>query len=240
MACVWKHLKAGGTDSEGQTFEFITDYDTLTSMGQELKSSMSSEVLGNLIVPVVEENGGKNDLSIWGHVMQGRVSHVAEILLSLVSVNGVNVSINPHWWDWAGEVPPTRVRGRITKWVSKRADTEKLSIEWELGSGDDGYRAGQVTYTQPEVVDLSKPSVAIDKFLSDTQYAFTLEPYADGTPAPTVVTKEADMSLAAPFLLARPDFSKTEVVKAYTYIIVDPVMDYWKQTIEVKKGAQLV
>ena len=74
------------------------------------------------------------------------------------------------------------------------------------------------------------------KFLSDAQYAFTLEPYADGTPAPTVVTKEADMDLAAPFLLTRPDFSKTEVVKAYTYSIVAPVMDYWKQTIEVKKS----
>ncbi len=116
----------------------------------------------------------------------GRVSNVAEILLSLVSVNGVIVSINPHWWDWAGEVPPTRVRGRITKWASKRAGTEKLSIEWELGSGDDGYRAGQVTYTQPEIADLSKPSTDMGKFLSDSQYAFTLEPYADGTPDPTV------------------------------------------------------
>ena len=77
------------------------------------------------------------------------------------------------------------------------------------------------------------------KFLSDTQYAFTLEPYTDGTPAPTVVTKEADMALAAPLLLARPDFSKTEVVKTYVGTIVAPVMDYWKQTIEVKKGTQL-
>ena len=179
MVCVGKHLKVWGTDLEGQTFEFITAYDTLASMGQELKSSMSSEVLGNLLAPVVEENGGKNDLSIWGHVMQGRVSHVAEILLSLVSVNGVIVSINPHWWDWAGEVSPTRVRGRITKWSSKRAGTEQLSIEWELGSADNGYRDGQVTYTQPEVADLSKPSTAMGKFLSDTQYVFTLEPYAD-------------------------------------------------------------
>jgi hypothetical protein len=39
--------------------------------------------------------------------------------------------------------------------------------------------------------------------------------------------------------LTRPDFSKTEVVKVYVYIIVVPPMDYWKQTIEVKKGAQL-
>ena len=72
-----------------------------------------------------------------------------------------------------------------------------------------------------------------------SKYSFTLVPYADGTPAPTVVTKEADMASAAPFLLDRPDFSKTEVVKTYTYNIVAPVMDYWKQTIEVKKGAQL-
>ncbi len=56
---------------------------------------------------------------------------------------------------------------------------------------------------------------------------------------PTVVTKESDMALSVPFLLDRPDFSKTEVVKAYAYNIVAPVMDYWKQTIEVKKGAQL-
>ncbi len=77
------------------------------------------------------------------------------------------------------------------------------------------------------------------KFLSDTQYVFALEPYTDGTPAPTVVTKEVDVSVSAPFLLAKPDFSKTEVVKAYVGTIVAPAMDYWKQTIEGKKWAQL-
>jgi hypothetical protein len=39
--------------------------------------------------------------------------------------------------------------------------------------------------------------------------------------------------------VTRPDFSKTEVVKAYVDTIVAPVMDYWKQTIEGKKWAQL-
>jgi len=47
------------------------------------------------------------------------------------------------------------------------------------------------------------------------------------------------MTVAAPFSLANPDFSKTEVVRAYVHTIVDPVMDYWKQTIENKKGAQV-
>ena len=47
------------------------------------------------------------------------------------------------------------------------------------------------------------------------------------------------MALAAPFLLVNPDFSKTEVVKAYAHSTVAPAIDYWKQTIEGKKGDQL-
>ena len=91
-------------------------------------------------------------------------------------------------------------------------------------------------HAEPEVSDLSKPSAAMSKFLMDTQYAFTLEPYVNGTPAPSLVTKEVDMALAAPFLLVNPDFSKTEVVKTYAHTIVAPVIDYWKQTIEDEKG----
>ncbi len=47
------------------------------------------------------------------------------------------------------------------------------------------------------------------------------------------------MTVSTPFLLTKPDFSKTEVVKAYVHTIVAPAMDYWKETIEVKKGVQL-
>ncbi len=78
-----------------------------------------------------------------------------------------------------------------------------------------------------------------DKFLSDTQYVFALEPYTDGTPDPTVVTKEVDRLWKLMFYWLKPDFSKTEVVKAYVGTIVAPAMDYWKQTIEGKKWAQL-
>ncbi len=77
------------------------------------------------------------------------------------------------------------------------------------------------------------------KFLSDTQYVFDLEPYTDGTPAPTVVTNEVDMTVSTHFLLTKTDFSKTEIVKTYVGTIVAPAMDYWKQTIEDKKDDQL-
>ena len=75
--------------------------------------------------------------------------------------------------------------------------------------------------------------------VSDTQYVFALEPYTDGTPAPTVVTKEVDRLWQLIFYWLKPDFSKTEVVKVYVGTIVAPAMDYWKQTIEDKKWAQL-
>jgi hypothetical protein len=73
------------------------------------------------------------------------------------------------------------------------------------------------------------------KFPSDTQYVFALEPYTDGTSAPTVVTKEVDVSVSAPFLLTKPDFSKTEV-KTYVGTIVAPVMDYWNKQSKARKG----
>ena len=60
----------------------------------------------------------------------------------------------------------------------------------------------------PEVSDLSKSSATMGKFLSDTQYVFTLEPYDNGTPAPSVVTKEVDMTVSALFLLINLTFQK--------------------------------
>ena len=40
----------------------------------------------------------------------------------------------------------------------------------------------------------------------DTQYSFTLEPYVNGTPAPSLVTKEVDMTVTGPFLLVNRDY----------------------------------
>ena len=42
---------------------------------------------------VVQANGGTNDMSIWKGLISGRVSDVAEILLSLTTVKEVMVSM---------------------------------------------------------------------------------------------------------------------------------------------------
>ena len=53
------------------------------------------------------------------------------------------------------------------------------------------------------------------------------------------MTKEVDMSVTGPFILAEPDFEKTAVVKSDAYTILATVIDYWKETTEGKKGNQL-
>ena len=239
VVCLGKHLKAAGTALEGQAYEFITGHDTIVSMGEQLKACMSSLELGMELGVVVEGNGGTNDMSMWERQMSDRVADVTEILLSLTTVKDVMVTMNADWWNWEDEVPAARVKGRIIKWVSKSRGREQLSIEWELGIGDDGYVGGQVTYDVPEVSDLCKASTLNGKFLSDPKFALRLEAYSNGTPAPNILPKEVDIAQATPFLLTNPDFSKTEVVKAYAHTVVAPAVDYWKRTIEVKKGAQV-
>ena len=87
------------------------------------------------------------------------------------------------------------MKGRTIKWVSKIKGREQLSIEWKLGIRDDGYVPGQVTYVAPEILHLFKTSTLKGKFLSDPKFAFTLEAYANGTPAPNILPKEANRVL---------------------------------------------
>ena len=145
VVCLGKHLKAAGTALEGQAYEFITGHDTIVSMGEQFKAYMSSLELGMEFGVVVDGNGGINDMSMWERQMSDRVADVTEILLSLTTVKDVMVTMNTDWWNWEDEVPAARVKGRIIKWVSKSRGREQLSIEWELGIGDDGYVGGQVT-----------------------------------------------------------------------------------------------
>ena len=100
--------------------------------------------------------------------------------------------MNEDWWHWAGEVSAGRVKGRTIKWASKSKGRGQLSIRWELGIRDDGYVPGQVTYA---ISDLCKVSTFKGKFLSDPEFAFTLEAYTNGTPAPNILPKESNRVL---------------------------------------------
>jgi hypothetical protein len=47
----------------------------------------------------------------------------------------------------------------------------------------------------PEISDLCKAFTLKGKFLSDSKFVFTLEAYANGTPAPNILPKEANRVL---------------------------------------------
>jgi hypothetical protein len=47
------------------------------------------------------------------------------------------------------------------------------------------------------------------------------------------------VSVTGSFSLTKSNFSKTEVVKAKVYTIIDHVIDYWKERIEDQKGSQM-
>jgi hypothetical protein len=60
------------------------------------------------------------------------------------------------------------------------------------GTRDDGYVPGHVTYDATEISDLWKVSTLKRKFLSDPKFVFTLEAYANDTPPPNILPKEAN------------------------------------------------
>ena len=100
--------------------------------------------------------------------------------------------MNEDWWHWAGEVSAGRVKGRTIKWASKSKGREQLSIQWELGIRDDGYVPGQVTYDATRNIGLVQDSTLKGKFLSDPEFVFTLEAYANDTPDPNILPKESN------------------------------------------------
>ncbi len=68
-----------------------------------------------------------------------------------------------------------------------------------MGTGDSGrrisYVPGQVTYDasyDTRNIGLVQDSTLKGKFLSDPEFAFTLEVYGNGTPAPNIVPKESN------------------------------------------------
>ena len=146
-------------------------------------------------VVVVEGNGDTNDKSIRERQISARVADTTEILLSLTTVKNVMVSMNKDWWHWAGKVAAGRVKGRTIKWVSKSRGREQLSIQWELGIRDDGHSMFLDRSHMMQKYRTCEDSTLKGKFLSDPEFAFTLEAYGNGTPVPNILPKESNRVL---------------------------------------------
>ena len=101
-----KPLKARNTSIEGDTFEFITAYDTISRMGDAIKSPMTPELRAEL-QKLAEANGGApaNPFAAPAVAAPAPAASILQILTSLSTTvfKTVNLSVAATFWDWHGE-----------------------------------------------------------------------------------------------------------------------------------------
>ena len=65
-----------------------------------------------------------------------------------------------------------------------------MNGNWGFGTTVMFLNSGQVTYDAPEILNLCKDSTLKVKYMSDPKFAFTLETYANDTPAPNILPRK--------------------------------------------------
>eukprot|EP00966_Prymnesium_polylepis_P326712 7382616-Prymnesium_polylepis.1 len=187
-----KGLKARNTSLEGDTFEFITGYDTVMRMGSAIKDPITPE-LSTQIQKLAMANGAapapmfvRPATATLGTTAPSGT--VLEILSSLAPsvFKTVNLSVDAGYWEWPDEadgspgVPPQpRYSGKPTSWVTQDKGKEEVRIKFELGRDDEG---------QPQLDAAGKPkyeATAPALVAKLMQHGLRLEPFDDGAAAPT-------------------------------------------------------
>eukprot|EP00966_Prymnesium_polylepis_P277442 6410478-Prymnesium_polylepis.1 len=208
-----KSLKARNTALEGDTFEFITGYDTVTHMGEAIKAPITAELTAALQKLAVAN--GAAPAAIFQPVaapaaVQPAEGSVLEILSSLQPsvFKTVNLSIDASFWDWHGETPPQpRYSGKPTSWVCQDTGKEEPRIKWELGRDDEG---------NPQLDASGKPryaataSALMSKLM---QHGLRLEPFDDGA-APPSLSAVAEPTESDTHLLSSSDLTDINVLLA--------------------------
>ena len=247
---------------EGDSFEIITAFDTITHMGEAIKAPISSELRAAL-VKIAEANGAAPApmftpapapaAPVPGVPVSNAPSSQSpdKILESMQPsvFKTVNVSVDAAFWEWGeGEtIRQPRYCGKPTSWVNKEKSV--IRIAWEEGRDLDGN----------VVLDASgKPKVnataqaAVKELL---KHGFRLECFDDGSPPPSISVvaatpapepqpaQEPTPAQGTPVsdvhLLAAPDFTDIKYLEALARAVVSPAAKYFVDTMEGKRGGQL-
>ena len=228
-----KALKARNTAMEGDTFEFITGYDTIMNMGAAIKQPITPE-LRTAIEKLAVANGAQQS-SLFGSAAAtpaAPAGSVVDILKSLspAVLKTVNMSINAEYWDWHAETPPQpRYTGKATSWVSQETGKEELRIKWEMGRDDHG---------QPQVDGAGNPKyepTAAAKLSELMLHGLRLDAFDDGAAAPTL----SSVAPSDTHLLSSTDLSDVNVLLARAKAVVSPAAKYFETSMEGKRGGQL-
>ena len=244
VVMVGKGLKARNTALEGDTFEFVTGYDTMLHMGEAIKNPVTPELV-EAIKKLAIANGATAAAAAAAATAATAAtaaaatataatadddSDVPAILASLTPAifKTANVSVDSAFWDWHGVTPPQpRYCGKPTSWVSD--EKKQIRIKFEKGRDDAGNPQldgnGKPLYETTQICDVSKLQSC----------GLRLEPFDDGAAAPTLsVVPTADTHL-----LSSSDLSSFNVLLARAKAVASPAAEYFHKSVEGKRGAQL-
>ena len=242
VVMVGKGLKARNTAMEGDTFEFVTGYDTMLHMGEAIKNPVTPELV-EAIKKLAIANGATTaavtaaaaaaataTTTTTAAAADDDDSAIPAILASLSPTifKTANVSVDSSFWDWHGTPPPQpRYCGKPTSWVSD--EKMQIRIKFEKGRDDAGNPqldgTGKPLYEVTQVCDVSKLQSC----------GLRIENFDDGAAAPTL----SAVPIADTHLLSSSDLSSFDVLLARAKAVVSPAAEYFEKSMEGKRGAQL-
>ena len=135
MCRAWQGLKARNTKLEGDTFEFVTGYDTILQMGAAIKDPITPELVV-VLKQLAISNGATPAAAALGAVPVAppvmSTGTILEILLSLSPsvLKTVNLSVDAVFFgeSWAQAAPQRRYAGKPTSWASKETGSEEIRL----------------------------------------------------------------------------------------------------------------
>ena len=234
-----KSLKARNTKLEGDTFEFITGYDTVMHMGEAIKNPTTPELIAD-VQKLAVANGAAPTVVFQPAAPPAatqRDGSVLEILNSLspAVLKTVNISVSSSLWDpWPddGVAPQLRYVGKPTSWACQDEGKEVLRTKWEMGRDDNGDLIvdgqGKPKYAPTEATLVSRL----------VENGLRLEPFDDGAPPPKL-SSVVELAASDTHLLSSTDLSSIEVLLARARAVVSPAAKYFETSMEGTRGGQL-
>ena len=228
-----KSLKSRNAKLEGDTFEYITGYDTVMHMGEAIKNPMTAQLKAELQKLAMITNGAPLVNSPFATTAAPTPTPTPtgtpiEILKSLPPsvFKTINVSVDSFFFNWSGDKPPPQPRycGKPTSWKDETTGKEEIRIKWEKGRTDDG------------TLQSGYESTTVCLFSKLMSHGFRLEAFDDGAAAPTL---SAVAPPAPAFLLSSTNFSDLAVLIARAEAIVSPAAKYFETSLQGKRGGQL-
>ena len=251
---VGKSFKARNTKLEGDSFEFITAYDTLVHMGETVKNPITAELTAELKNVATSATTAPASLfatlapklpvapatpvtplapAISATTNDGGT--VLEILKSLTPAvfKTANLCVDSSFWKWDQAPPQPSFSGKPTSWVSTADGKEELRVRWQVQRDPDGQQVldakGKPKY------EASVQSAIVAELM---QHNLRLEPFDNAAPPPTLSAVPA-LAESDTHLLSSSNLSDMNVLLAHARAIVSPAAVYFEKTIEGKRGGQL-